>query len=492
MSKTVVALILDGWGIGQNNTANPIHAARPQTLESIKSHYPAGALDASGIAVGLPWGEPGNSKVGHLTIGAGRIVEQHFSRIMNAIKNGAFVTNKILTRVIRHAAKNKTALHLVGLISEGNEYASREHLDALIKLGKAEGCQTIRLHLFTDGEDSPPRSTRTLLLKIPFDNTVQLASLTGRWYAMNHEKNIERTQAVCAVLTGRGAVTNDYRAYIETSYEKNINDPFLAPTRIAVPHQSIQENDAVIFFNFRGRGIHEIRTALPQTTMIATMAEAFPDEPIMNTVGDVLAAHNKYQLRIAETERYQHITYFLNGMKDAPQKNEYRILIPARRTAKPDDHPEMMTREIGNRVIQAIEENIDCVLATIGAPDIIAHTGNFNAGIAAIRAVDEAIKAIVQTALLKKASVIITGSHGNIEQMRDAKTGMPETKHNRNPVPFYLIDANLERIKDARQIAESEEKTIGILADVAPTILHLMSIEQPHDMSGKSLIGKLI
>lgn len=492
MSKTVVVLILDGWGIGQNNTTNPIHAARPHTLEHIKSHYPLGALEASGVAVGLPWGEPGNSKVGHLTIGAGRIVEQHFSRIINAIKNGDFVKNKILTSVIRHAAKNKTALHLVGLLSEGNGYASREHLEALIALGKVEGCQTIRLHLFTDGEDSPPRSARTLLLKIPFDDTVQLASLAGRWYAVDHKGNTERTQAVCDALMGRGQVTNNYQAYIETNYGKNINDPFLAPTRIAVHHQSIQENDAVIFFNFREDGMGEIRAALPQTTISKTMAHAFPDEPIMNTLGDVLAAQGKYQLRIAETERYQHITYFLNGMKNAPQKNEYRILIPARTTAKPDDHPEMMTREIGNRVIQAIEEDIDCVLATIGAPDIIAHTGNFNAGVAAIRAVDETINAIVQTALMKNVSVIITGDYGNIEQMRDPKTGAPETKHNLNPVPFYLVDSAFERIKNARQIAAGEEQTIGILADVAPTVLHLMNIPQPDDMSGTSLIGKLI
>jgi len=291
MSKTIVVLILDGWGIGQNNTTNPIYMAQLKTIEYIKSHYPCGALEASGIAVGLPWGEPGNSKVGHLTIGAGRTITS--------------------------------------------------------------------------------------------------------------------------------------------------------------------------------------------------------DEVPANTLSDVLASHGKFQIRIAETERYRHITYFFSGRKNEPNKNEYRILVPSQNRAHPDTHPALMTEEIGKRVIQAIEEGIDCVFSTIAAPDVIAHTGNFNAGIAACRAVDETIGAIVQTARAKNAAIIIVGDHGNIEQMRDQKTGVPETKHNLNPVPFYLIDPARERKKDARQIVESEGQTVGVLADVAPTVLELMGIAQPKDMTGKSLLNKL-
>lgn len=519
MSKrTVVLLILDGWGIGKKDMTNPLHAARLPAMDGIARDYPAGALEASGMSVGLPWKEEGNSEAGHLTIGAGRIIYQHFPRITMAIKNNDFFKNSALSSAASHAAREKSALHLIGLVSEGNTHASINHLLALIDLGKRHGITKIRIHAFADGKDSEPRSVLNILAKIPFDETVRLASIAGRYYAMDRDKHWDRTEKSYNALIGNAPLATDVRRLVESHYARNLPDEFIEPSCIADPHNAIQNNDAVIFFNFREDNMRQLATpfilpapraiaagfptaalASPPSILCATMtqyikesgiAAAFPPIAITNTLGETLSANGKFQLRIAETEKYAHITYFFNGLKNAPLKNEYRVIIPSRSDARPDDHPEMMTGEIASRVMQTIDEGIDFVLANIASPDAIAHTGNFNAAVAAAEVVDAAIGAIAAAARARNAVVVITADHGNIEQMRNPVTGETETKHNTNPVPFHLV-ANEFKTAKKTPFAGLNEGTVGVLADVAPTILDLFGIPPPAEMTGKTLLGKL-
>lgn len=519
MSKrTVILLILDGWGIGRKDMTNPLHAARLPVMDGIARAYPAGALEASGISVGLPWGEEGNSEVGHLTIGAGRVVYQHFPRITMAIQNRDFFKNAALVGAADHAARETSALHLIGLVSESNAHASLEHLRALIELGKQRAVKKIRVHAFADGKESKPRSVLTLLAMIPFDDTVRLASLAGRYYAMDRDKHWDRTERAYNALLGTKPLVSDIRRLVESHYARNLSDEFIEPSSVEGADNAIRDNDSVIFFNFREDGIRQLATpfilspsraihaGFPETALkalraahIATMTQympqseamiAFPPTPITNTLGEMIAASGKFQLRVAETEKYAHITYFFDGLKDAPLQNEYRVIIPSRSGARPEDHPEMMTDEIASRVMQTIDEGIDFVLANIASPDVIAHTGNFEAAMAAARSVDKSLGAIIAAAQARNAALVITADHGNIEQMRNPVTGAAETKHNVNPVPFYLVANEFKKI-GAAALAKPREETVGVLADIAPTVLDLLNIPPPAEMTGQTLLGKL-
>ena len=330
MSKrTIVLLILDGWGIGKNDASNPLAAAGLPAIDALARDYPHGALEASGIAVGLPWGEAGNSEVGHLTIGAGRTVYQNFPRITLAIHDKSFFNNEVLCDAARHAAENKGALHLAGLVSAGNAHASLEHALALIELGKQYGVKRIRIHAFADGKDSPPRSLLPLLGKLPFGETVELASVAGRYYAMDRDAHWDRTEKTYAAMTGKGTRVPDIGRYIESHYGKNLSDEFIEPAPIGVRDTSVHDNDAIIFWNFRDDGVRQIALPLmeeasraceagfpiaslvsPVNLHTTTMGRAFPPETIANALPAVLAAHGKFQLRIAETEKYPHITHF--------------------------------------------------------------------------------------------------------------------------------------------------------------------------------------
>lgn len=518
MSKRTVALIiLDGWGIGRNDPTNAIYVAQPENINYIKGHYLAGSLQASGIAVGLPWGEEGNSEVGHLTIGAGKVIYQHLPRITLAIRNGAFFQNKVLIEATEHAVKNKSALNLLGLFSEGNVHASFEHLTALIQFAQKMNVSQINLHLFADGKDSRPKSFLDLLEKlnkqIPLGKQVKLATVAGRHYALDRDRHWDRTQQAYDVLVGKGAPVADVKEHVNYQYQRDLTDQYLEPAIIGPEINAIKDGDAVLFFDFREDSIRQIVSAfitedfkefpiVPLKNLyIATMTQysdrfkvnvLFPPEKIEMPLGVVLAENNKLQLRVAETEKYAHVTYFFNGLKDAPLKDEYRILVPSRNIVHHDEHPEMMAEEIGNRVTQAIEEGeMDFILANFANPDIIAHTGNFEAAIKAIKTTDAQIGKIIKAALAKNAVVIITSDHGNAERMIDPLTGIPETRHDANPVPIYLVGKEFEKPKDADTIIQIENETSGILSDVAPTILELMSIAKPAEMSGESLIKRL-
>jgi len=510
--KPIILVILDGWGIGRQDNSNPIYIADPKNIGYIKRNFLAGGLQASGIAVGLPWGEEGNSEIGHLTIGAGRVVFQHYPRISTAIRNGEFFKNKVLLDAVSHAKKNNSAVNLIGLLCEGNVHASLEHLIALIKLAKEQGAPKINLHLFSDGKDSAPRSFLRLLSKID----MQPATVSGRRYAMDRTKHWDYTAKTYNVLVGRGQIIENLNTYITHHYEAGLDDEVIEPAIIgsAGVEGVIKNNDTVIFFNFREDSMRQIVESFINPDFqqfpikklnnlyVVTMTRysekfnipvAFPPETINKPLGKVLAEHHKTQLRIAETEKYAHVTYFFNGLQDATFDGEFRVLIPSRADKQYQEHPEMMAPEITNRAAQAIEEkSFDFILINYANPDTLAHAGNYEAAMKAIEIVDGEIGKLLKIILANDAAMIITSDHGNVENMLNLITLMPETKHDPNPVPIYLIGKKFQTMpKDDKKIGQIETNTIGILSDVAPTILDLMNIPKPPEMTGRSLLKDL-
>jgi len=511
MSKrTIVLIILDGWGKGEANESNPIYVANPPNINYLKANFLSGLLQASGISVGLPWGEEGNSEVGHLNLGAGKIIYQSYPRISLSIRDKSFFANPALMTAFEHAKKNNSAVNLIGLLSKGNVHASLEHLLALIEFAKKENVSKLNLHLFTDGRDSPPQSALELLAQLPKE---KLASLSGRFYAMDREKFWDRTQKAYSVIVGDGPTTENLEAHIEETYSRKFSDEFIEPIVIN-SELAVKDNDALIFFNFREDRIRQLAAAFIfknfqnfpvkvfNNLYIMTMTEydkdfkvavAYPPEKIEVCLAGILSDKGKTQLRIAETQKYPHITYFFNGAREEPFKNEYRVLIPSRNIIRQDEHPEMMADEITARLVESIAENaFDFILVNYANPDIIAHTGNYEASIAAVKIIDEQIGKILKAVLEINAILIITSDHGNIEKLFEPLTGLPETQHDPSPVPIYIVAKEFMRLKTEREIRASESQIIGILADVAPTILELMEIDKPKEMTGQSLLKFLV
>ncbi len=519
MKQTIILVILDGWGLGKNNETNPIYIANPQVINYIENNFPAGALQASGISVGLPWEEEGNSEVGHLTIGAGKILYQHFPKISLAIKNGLFFENPVLKQAFDIAKNNNSAVHLVGLLTSGSVHASSKHLLALIAMGKQRYCEKIYLHLFADGKDSPPKSLATLLNNLQKEisgsgSNAVIASVSGRYYAMDRNENWEKTKKTYDVLVGENLKIQSAENLIAQTYAKNLSDEFIEPSFIQEPHP-IQSNDSVIFFNFREDSIRQIAAAFLEKNFhqfavkklenmfFATMTEydekiktnvVFEKEKVGKPLGQVLAENGKTQLRLAETNKYAHVTYFFNGLREEPYPNEFRILVPTRNVVKQDSHPEMMAKTITDRAILAINENrYDFILINYANADIIAHTGNYRAVLDAVKILNEELGRLLTAAYPQKHLVMITADHGNAEVLLDATTGAPETKHNFSPVPFYLIGSQFKK-SSSRQLSITNYQlpVIGLLADVAPTILDIMKIPKPIEMSGQSLLEQLL
>ncbi len=515
MRRTYVLAILDGWGIGEANESNPIYVAEPKTIKYIEENFPVGALQASGIAVGLPWNEEGNSEVGNLTIGAGKTLYQHFPRISLAVRDGSFFENKSLVGAFSHAAKNNSAVHLIGLLTEGNVHASFEHVKALIELAKKENCKKLYLQLFTDGKDGPPHSASNLVKKlgeeIKKSGIGEIVSLSGRYFAMDRDNHWERTEKAYRALTEfRGGKIPVVEEFFKKSYEGNLNDEFIEPTPVNESHP-VQSNDALIFFNFREDSMRQIVEPFLNSAFekfpakkfedlfVATMTAysekfgakvAFPPEKVGVPLGKTLADNNKIQLRLAETEKYAHVTYFFNGLKESPYPSEYRVLIPSRSTARHDENPEMMAQAITDRVLAALNEGgFDFIVVNYANPDIIAHTGNLEATVKAIKAVDKEIERLMKATLENNHILLITADHGNAEKLINPESGEPETKHNPSPVPIYLVGNEFKRI---RKSSVGRLKIIGLLSDVAPTILDLMKIPKPKEMTGESLLGQLL
>ena len=512
--RTVVLVVLDGWGIGKEDFSNPIHIVNPPNINYIKQNFPSGSLQASGIAVGLPWGEEGNSEVGHLNMGAGKIIYQNYPRITLSIRNGDFFKNEIIKKAFKRAKKNNSSVNLFGLLTEANVHASFEHLEALIKFAEKENFpkERLNIHLITDGRDSPPQSAENLINRLPYKE--QVASLVGRFYGMDRDKHWDRTQETYKTITGEGKITNDIKTHISQAYQKNLNDEYILPTLIGPQSRPIKDNDSLIFFNFREDRMKQIVRAFiekdfkifPVKTFsnlyVATMTkydDSFnvdvisPLKKIEMCLSKVLADEGKTQWRIAETEKYAHITYFFNGKKETPFQNEFRVLVPSQIGFKYDEHPEMRANEITQRLVEAIEEKAyDFILANYANGDILAHTGNFDATTQAIKIIDEQIGKLIKAVLETDAAMLITSDHGNAERVLNPQTGEPETKHDASPVPVYLIGNEFKKPRTEEQIKSAERKQIGVLADITPTVLELMGIKKPKEMPAQSLMESLL
>lgn len=520
--KKVVLIILDGWGESEEATGNAIIKSKIPTMDMFKSYYPNTVLQASGVSVGLPWGTMGNSEVGHLTIGAGKVLYQNLPRVTLAIQDGSFFENETLLESIKHAATNDSRIHIMGLLSDGAVHSHINHLYAILELLKNKGVpgNRVSIHAFTDGRDVEPKSGKDFIADL--ERSIQnegypgrIASVMGRYYAMDRNKNWDRTQkAYRCLVNGIGEEGVDATAALEASYNKGITDEFVEPTLIKDNDgnvSTIKENDSVIFFNIREDRARQISKALIlddfdgfdrgaklQDIDFVTMVEyekglpaniIFPPETVEEPLGKVLSDAGMRQLRIAETEKYAHVTYFFNGGKEEPFPGEDRLLVPSPDVDFYDKTPEMSAEKITQNVIGAIrEEKYDFILVNFANPDMIGHTGNVSAAIAAIEFVDKCLEDIYEVAMREDVIMLITADHGNVEDMVNLRTGEKDTEHSTNPVPFILIDQDRQR----EEPQEMLKKTIGgMLSDIAPTILSLMDIKKPAEMTGTSLLESI-
>lgn len=504
-------VILDGWGIGRKDNSNPIHVANPKTIDWIRRNHYSGSLQASGIAVGLPWEEEGNSEVGHLSLGAGKIIYQSFPRITLAIRDGSFFKNPLLLAATRHGVNNNSNIHIAGLLSSGNVHSSFEHLEALIKLVKEEGVAMgkVNLHLFTDGIDGPQKESTQLIEKLTSHfPEIRIASISGRYFAMDRDLQLERTEQAYNAMTGSPKarhISKPATAYISDFYASTgLTDEFIEPA-ILIEDGAIKENDSLIMFNFREDSIRQLAEMIvgkhTPNLLVTTFTDynpklalpvAFPQQKIDNPLGKVLADRGLVQFRLAESERYPHVTYYFNGYREPPFNNEYRAVIPSRTDARPEERPELMAPEITARAVQAISEGgYDFILINYANPDIMAHSGNFNAAVKAVTIVDAQIAELVKAVYASGGVLIITSDHGNIEVMVDPLTGIIETKHNDSPVPIYIVAKQWESPREEWYVEEGEKQSIGVLSDVAPSILEMMGIPKPPEMLASSFLRLL-
>ncbi|MCR4328821.1 MAG: 2,3-bisphosphoglycerate-independent phosphoglycerate mutase [Patescibacteria group bacterium] len=509
MKTTIIFVILDGWGIGRNDESNPIYIAQPKTIEAISREFPITSLQASGIGVGLPWGEVGNSEVGHLTLGAGKILYQYLPKITMAIQDKSFFDNTALKQACAHARTHNSALHLAGLLTKASVHASFDHIRALLALAEKEGISNVKLHLWADGKDSPPKTLEKMFAELPRS---AIATLTGRYYAMDRNKNWQLTKAAYDLMTNTAnPLVQDPLPIIHSLYDKGLTEEYLVPIRLK-EDSAICDNDAIIFWNFREDSVRQIAEAFLKPDFSAfprkqiknlfgvTMTHyekgipapvAFMPDTVKKSLGEILSAHGKNQLRIAETYKYAHVTYFFNGYEESPFKGEYRVVVPSLSTSKPEEHPEMQATAITDRIIEALsDDSFDFILANYANPDTMAHTANYDASIAAVHVVDAEIARIIHS-LKENHILIITGDHGNIEQVLNPTTGLMESQHDPNPVPFHLVASRFRGKKFANWQKLGTE-TMGSLADVAPTILELFGLPQPEEMTGRSLLEGII
>lgn len=511
MVKPVMLMILDGFGISNKVDGNAILAANKPNYDSIVNNYPNTHLKASGLSVGLPEGQMGNSEVGHLNIGAGRIIYQELTRITKAIDDGDFYENKAINEAMDKALESNGALHLLGLLSDGGVHSHIYHVKALLTLAKKKGLNKVYLHGFLDGRDVPPSSAKEYILDIEnFMKEVgvgEVATISGRYYAMDRDKRWERTNlAYNAIVLGEGEKANFAVEAVDLSYNDNKTDEFVLPTVIVRderPIATIKNGDSVIFFNFRpdrGRqltraindrvfdGFKRESLNLNFVTMtqydvtIENVKVAYEPETYSNTLGEYVSSLGLKQLRIAETEKYAHVTFFFNGGIEKANEGEDRALIPSPKVATYDLKPEMSAYEVTEEVLKRIDKDeYSLIILNFANPDMVGHTGVFEAAKTAVETVDICMGKIVNKILEKNGTVFLTADHGNSEQMIDFSTGQPMTAHTTNEVPYIYISNH------------SKEKGLrdgGILADIAPTILNEMGLEVPKEMTGKSLIGK--
>jgi 2,3-bisphosphoglycerate-independent phosphoglycerate mutase len=502
--KKVMLIIMDGWGLGKVQNSDAIQHARTPFVSSLYSKYPNTTLVTCGEDVGLPAGQMGNSEVGHLNLGAGRIVYQELQRINVAIKTGELAGNESLLSCIRFAKANEKPLHLVGLVSDGGVHSHLNHVKALTSICKAEGVTNVLIHAFTDGRDTDPKSGLGFLtdLQQHLDNTVgKIATVTGRYYAMDRDKRWERVKlAYDALVNGIGETSDDILAAVKNSYEAGVTDEFIKPIiNKTLPNVKIQEGDAVICFNFRTDRCREITEVLTQTDMpefgmqklqlhYTTMTQydhkftnvhvVFKNDDLKNTLGEILEQNRKTQIRIAETEKYPHVSFFFSGGREVPFEGEKRIMIQSPKVATYDLQPEMSAPGVTDAIVAEINnKSADFICLNFANADMVGHTGVWEAIIKAVETVDACVEKVVTTALQNDYAVFLTADHGNADYAIN-EDGTPNTAHTLNLVPLFLIDNDWKGNINP-----------GKLGDIAPTILTLMDLPIPKEMTGNILIN---
>lgn len=503
MKQPLLLMILDGFGNGAHDKGNAIEAANTPNIDRLFANNPLTAIGASGMDVGLPDGQMGNSEVGHTNIGAGRIVYQELTRITKAIGDGDFFENEVLNHAVDHAVKNGTALHLLGLLSDGGVHSHNSHMYALVELAKRKGLEKVYIHAFLDGRDVPPSSGKEYVeqcqAKLEEIGVGQIATVMGRYYAMDRDNRWERVEkAYAAMVYGEGETAPDAVTAVQNSYDNGTTDEFVLPT-VCVENATISPEDSVIFYNFRPDRAREITrtfvdpdfsgferkkgffplTYVCFTQYDATMPNvqvAFKPQSLKNTLGEYLAANGKTQLRIAETEKYAHVTFFFNGGVETVYDGEDRILINSPKVATYDLQPEMSAYEVTDALVKEIEAGkYDVIILNFANCDMVGHTGIFDAAKAAVEAVDTCVGKVTDAIEKAGGVTIITADHGNADRMYDVD-GSPFTAHTTNPVPFCVVGYPCTL------------RSGGVLADIAPTMLKILGLPQPEEMTGKSII----
>lgn len=505
MPKPICLLILDGYGHSDTQSHNAIATANTPNIDRFYQTGTHTLISGSGSDVGLPDGQMGNSEVGHLNIGAGRMVPQNFTRIGIDIESGAFEQNETFTQAIQDSIANNTSLHVFGLLSPGGVHSHEDHILALLAMAHKQGCTKLYLHAFLDGRDTAPQSALASIQKIENQGAATIASICGRYYAMDRDNRWDRIQTAYELLTEGKANHHADTAEkaIQMAYDRGETDEFVQATYIHSENSqaiTINDGDSVIFMNFRADRAREITKAFteenfdgfnrhktPNLQHFITLTEyhkdfkaevAYPPLSIKNTLGEYLANNNLNQLRIAETEKYAHVTFFFNGGIEKPNKNEDRILIPSPDVATYDLQPEMSAPELTEKLVAAIEsEKYDAIICNYANPDMVGHTGNFNATVKAIETIDTCLEKVVNALTKIGGEAIITADHGNAECMYNDKTEQAHTAHTSEPVPFIYVGRKAEVVK-----------TDGALSDLAPTVLYLMGLDKPEEMTGDSIV----
>lgn len=506
--KPLVLIILDGFGHSDSPEYNAIYAAKKPNWDRLLASQPNGLISGSGMDVGLPDGQMGNSEVGHMNLGAGRVVYQDFTRVTKAIRDGEFFENPVITSAVDKAAGAGKAVHILGLLSDGGVHSHQDHLVAMAELAAQRGAEKIYLHAFLDGRDTPPRSAEPSLQLL--DETFarlgkgRTASVIGRYFAMDRDNRWDRVEAAYNLITeGTAEFTADSAVgALNAAYERGESDEFVKATRIGAQVR-VEDGDAVVFMNFRADRARELSRAfvepgfkefprqrelkLASYVMLTQYAasipapSAFKPESLDNVLGEYLAKNGKTQLRIAETEKYAHVTFFFSGGREEPFEGEERILIPSPKVATYDLQPEMSAPEVTDKIVDAIEnQRFDVIIVNYANGDMVGHTGVFEAAVKAVECLDTCVGRIVAALDKVGGEALITADHGNVEQMEDAMTGQAHTAHTCEPVPFVYVGKRKLSIREG-----------GVLADVAPTLLNLMGLEQPKEMTGKSIVTLL-
>ena len=509
-------IILDGWGHSESTDANAIHSAKTPVWDHLINHYPHASIATSGNAVGLPEGQMGNSEVGHMNLGAGRTVYQNLTRIDKAIEDGSFFENPALLDAIDKAVNTGNAVHIMGLLSPGGVHSHQHQIEAACEIAAKRGAKEIYLHAFTDGRDTPPRSAASSIQRIEakFETlgVGRIASIIGRYYAMDRDQRWERTLSTYNLLTkAKGEYQFDSAvSALNAAYTRDENDEFVAASAIQNKDQSnaaIRSGDAVIFMNFRpdrarqlsrsftDSSFNDFQTCLqPDDIHFVTLTQyaeniqapcAYPPIALKNCLGDWLAQSGKSQLRLAETEKYAHVTFFFNGGVEAPYNQEDRILVPSPSVATYDLKPEMSAPEVTEHLVNAINQNShDLIVCNYANGDMVGHTGNFDAAVKAVEALDKCLGAVIEAIISNNGQCLITADHGNVEQMLDSVSGQAHTAHTCEPVPLVYVS------KQSDTGIQTDRTTLsdGALSDIAPTLLELMGLEVPEEMTGKSLI----